>query len=339
MKKKPQKILWIALFKSLGDAVLFYPTLQRCQEIFPDAHFEILVRNRTTREMLLALGFEGPITILPGNLFSILILLLQRGPHHFDLVFDASSMQPLRLSRLLAFWFSGSRIGFDYGWLSRLYSIKLAPGPIGRLHQKNIFAQLLAGVGERFSPELCLPPPRPALLNDCNLPLSPKSLRIVMHPGGRDFLDKYENHWPLFNFILLARRLSAPPDVHVVMLGIKEEKEWIEHELQPELDGKIINAAGHTSVGEFIEVVRSAALFIGNNSGPVHIAAAAGVPLITFAGGVSQTRRGIAESPKAITLGLDKRCPEAITVDEAYAAACGLLDQRAGTVKSNNRKR
>ena len=47
---------------------------------------------------------------------------------------------------------------------------------------------------------------------------------------------------------------------------------------------QVVNLAGRTSLGELIGVFKRLALFVTNDSGPLHIAAALGVPTVSFFG-------------------------------------------------------
>lgn len=90
--------------------------------------------------------------------------------------------------------------------------------------------------------------------------------------------------WPSERFIELGRWLQETYQAHVLILAAKNEQD-LAHQIEQGLHGnKTINLAGKTSLREMASVLKRCTLFIGNDSGPLHIAAAAGIPVVGFYG-------------------------------------------------------
>jgi len=90
--------------------------------------------------------------------------------------------------------------------------------------------------------------------------------------------------WPSDRFIQLGQWLQKIYEANILILAGKNEQELalkIEKGLQPE---KTINLAGKTSLREMASILKHCNLFIGNDSGPLHIATAAGTPAVGFYG-------------------------------------------------------
>jgi lipopolysaccharide heptosyltransferase II len=85
--------------------------------------------------------------------------------------------------------------------------------------------------------------------------------------------------WPLTNFIQLGKWLQQQCGARMVIVGGPEEVS-MGRTLQQSLNGGVINAVGTTSLRELGVLLKACALFIGNDSGPMHVAAAAGVPVV-----------------------------------------------------------
>ena len=94
--------------------------------------------------------------------------------------------------------------------------------------------------------------------------------RILIHAGASDSVKC----WPVENFVELANRLSRHYEVCWTDLGEPEEKHL----------GPFVNRLPKSCLSEFVRVVAESRMFIGNNSGPMHLASAAGVPTVIFAG-------------------------------------------------------
>lgn len=91
---------------------------------------------------------------------------------------------------------------------------------------------------------------------------------IVIHAGAsRDY-----QRWPLRNFIELANRLAEAHAVH-----------WIVQGDDTGLSDKI-ERVKTKSLDDLVRVIAGAKLFVGNNSGPMHIAAACGTPGVIVVG-------------------------------------------------------
>ena len=96
---------------------------------------------------------------------------------------------------------------------------------------------------------------------------------LVMHVGASASSRRYEH------FGEVARRLGRDHDYTIVFTGTAGEGPLIEAVRQG-LDGPSVSVAGRLSLGEVAELIRRAPLLVSNNSGPVHIAAAVGTPVV-----------------------------------------------------------
>ena len=85
--------------------------------------------------------------------------------------------------------------------------------------------------------------------------------------------------WPLENFAELAAsickeypcRIMAAVDPSEVELGMK---------LQKRVGDSLIDVTGRATLRQFAALLRRCQLYVGNDSGPKHLAAAAGVPIV-----------------------------------------------------------
>ena len=111
---------------------------------------------------------------------------------------------------------------------------------------------------------------------------------IAIQPGAR-WLNK---HWPVEYFSDLVRRLARKfPEARFAILGNREDKPvgGIISRMEPE---RCLNLCGQTSLGEMVEWVRLCGLMITNDTGPMHVAAALGKPLVALFGPTEPRRTG-----------------------------------------------
>ena len=116
----------------------------------------------------------------------------------------------------------------------------------------------------------------------------PSSKLILLQPGAR-----WKNkRWPVQHFAELVQALAEKfPDARFAVLGGKDDAPLGEIILQAAPE-KVLNLCGKTSLPEMIEWVRRGDLLITNDTGPMHVAAALGKPLVAIFGPTEPRRTG-----------------------------------------------
>jgi heptosyltransferase I len=108
---------------------------------------------------------------------------------------------------------------------------------------------------------------------------APETRWVALLPGGR-----WDNkRWPVAHFVELVKLLQHTPDVKFVIMGSKDEQPLgqVIADAAPE---RCLNLAGLTSLTEMIEWIRLSRLIITNDTGPMHVAAAAGRSVVALFG-------------------------------------------------------
>ena len=91
--------------------------------------------------------------------------------------------------------------------------------------------------------------------------------------------------WPIRHFVDAAKRINDELGLQIVVAGSSDEAA-----LGAQIPG--VNLCGKTNLRELVALLDSAALVIANDSGPMHIAAALGKPLVTLFGPTNPARTG-----------------------------------------------
>jgi hypothetical protein len=102
--------------------------------------------------------------------------------------------------------------------------------------------------------------------------------RLVALSPGAKYAFKC---WPLDHYLALASLLVDDPGNLLVVVGGESERPLGEV-LADRFPGRVWNYAGKLSVLQTTELLRRCHLFIGNDSGPGHLAAAAGTPVVSL---------------------------------------------------------
>lgn len=290
-----QRILLIKP-SSLGDIVHALPAVSAIRGRFPRAHItwlvkrqwaEILDGNPDVNEVLAA-------DFLAGGWLSMIAAIRRV---RFDVAVD---LQGLFRSGLLAF-LSGApeRIGFSEGREGSAFfytqKVTLSAEAQGNwrllpLHavERNLMvaAHLGADVREvRFH--------LPALPDDektIDAWMREFSIRqheklIAIAPVDRLGVRS----WPLDRFVAAAAALSRDPDVRIVLIGTAEQR-WVTERFLQAVGGKLVDLIGKTRIRQLGVLFRKMHLVIANDSAPMHIAAAAGTPVLGIFGPSSHHR-------------------------------------------------
>ncbi len=171
---------------------------------------------------------------------------------------------------------------------------------------------------------------------------------VALFPGGgsNPGMELTAKRWPLAGYRTLACRLVDELDAQVLLIGGASD-EALNAQLLAGLDvreGRVINLAGKTSIGELAAWLERCDLFIGNDSSPMHLAAAVNTPVIAIFGPTSPQEYGPypLDDPQHIALWrhptgkpcffLGKMqtcahctCMQAVTVDDVWQAVQRLI--------------
>ena len=120
----------------------------------------------------------------------------------------------------------------------------------------------------------------------------------VVSPGGQAPrvalvpCSRWEaKNWPPERFAEVARRLSVEKGVSIYVLGGASDRDAC-GALADEVGGDVVNLCGKTSLVEMAGTLREMDLVITVDSGPMHVAAALGVPVLALFGATDPTRTG-----------------------------------------------
>lgn len=110
---------------------------------------------------------------------------------------------------------------------------------------------------------------------------------IAIHPGSPIELKR----WLPERYAELADWLVAQKGAQILFVGVKDEIQIIT-DIQARMQGASINIAGKTTLTQLASILHKCNVFIGNDSGPMHLAAAVGIHTIGLYGPGDPTRFG-----------------------------------------------
>ena len=327
---------------SLGDIVLALPALSALRRSFPDARISWLIRPEfapllknhphLTDTILFDRKFLGKAWFHPRAFASLLLLIRQLRRSKFDVVID---LQGLFRTASLA-WLSGckKRLGMTNAReLAHIFYTHKIPQDQHCIHLVDYYLKIIRAVGvSDVGVQFVLPADSAAADSISGLlaryGISPDSYAVFV-PGSAHT----SKCWPIENFAALADKISSRFGLSIIATGTKPEEGVIKR-LKELANAPITNFAGLTNLNELMALLRTARLVVSNDTGPGHIAAALGVPLVMMFSWSNPTRTApygrseciVAREPFNRGLKIKSTDPKhdikAITVDEVYQKVC-----------------
>jgi len=264
---------------SFGDIVHLFPALALMRQKFPDAVLDFVV-NPEFAPLLDFSPFPVERRIiferrkLASRRFLPELLKLRRElrREYYDAVIDFQGLfRSGFISRLCR---SKVRAGFANARersAAIFYNRRIKAGDAHAVERYGTLAKELFQIsGELFKPELPVCETAKA-----SLPELPEKY-IVLLPGTRWESKRF----PAEFFAGICREIRKRiPDMHFVAAGSAGERAHADT-----VGAGVINLAGMTTLPQLFELLRGAAAVAGNDSGPLHAAAALNVPVFGFYG-------------------------------------------------------
>jgi lipopolysaccharide heptosyltransferase I len=332
----------IVRLSALGDIVHALPVLNALRKAFPDAEIDWLVEETYAATLALATGLHRRIIVRAtanissgdvvsfastGGYFRAMSFLRSQ---HYDAALD---LQGLIKSATWARASGATRvIGFDRDALreplaASLYSETIKPDVSGHVIRKNL--SILPAVGiTPGPPELSLQPLASAEMIKAIQSAGGSKGYIVINPGAA-WPNK---RWPPERFGAIAKTLRDSTGLPSLVTWGPTERDLAESVSRA--SGGAASPAPPTSISDLAALMRSAALAISGDTGPLHIAAAVGTPIVGLFGPTRPERNGPWEPRDEVISRSDtcvchhKRqclrgapCINEITVEQVIAAA------------------
>jgi lipopolysaccharide heptosyltransferase II len=98
---------------------------------------------------------------------------------------------------------------------------------------------------------------------------------LLLHPG----VSEEKRRYPAGDFAEAARRLHQQRGLSIVLTGSASEEAYAE-DLRVQIGPGAVSLAGKLDLPVFAGLIAEAPLLIANNTGPVHLAAALGTPVV-----------------------------------------------------------
>ncbi len=336
METPARKIL-IIKFRYIGDVLLCTPTIEAIRKHYPHARIECLVNPGTDDVLRFNPNIDGVHVVPRSGLATQLRFLWWLRSSGFDCVFDLTDGD--RSAIMTAITGASRRVGFnnENRWRGRMYS-QCVSARYGSMHMIEYHGQVLASMGVSNglgNPQVFVSVEDEARAKDVlekNKLLN--SPWVMMHPGARYWFKA----WPTERFAALCDRLMEN-GFSVVFVGGPNDQTVVDT-IQAAAKFQPISLVGQTSLLDLATLMKHCLLFVGNDGGPMHMAAAMGCPVLGLFGPSDPAVWGPRGSnTKVIYKGGDCRecfhpdcfrgeesCMRQILVDEVFESVMAFLN-------------
>jgi lipopolysaccharide heptosyltransferase II len=283
----------------LGDIIFLTPSLRALRAAYPEARITLLI-SRWVQDLMPCIPFiddyilfDAPYAAtrrekVRGTLSMVRTLRRRR----FDIAFVAHRNRIFKV--LVKLGGAPVRAGFAGDGSSLLtHSVPFDE----RAHEVDRYLQVVASLSDTAQ-AAATPGARTELRpleEDCvrveNLlrenGVMPNEMLLGLFPGGGENpgTSMTIKRWDVSSYAALIEQLFSRRKCKIALLGSKSEIELNESiRARATRPQHVLNLAGATNLRQFVALAARCALFIGGDSGPTHMAAAAGTPTISIFG-------------------------------------------------------
>ncbi len=342
----PKRIL-ITRTDRLGDVVLSTPVIRAVRRAYPSAYIAFMVRPEN-KDVVIHNPDLDEVVIYDKNgsrrsFLQTLLFALSLRKKRFD---TALALHPENRTHIIMF-FAGvpRRIGYDRK-LPWLLTKKIPHRKqVGDKHEVdyNLDMARKAGfeIGEADRIPYIVTSDKDKKMIDATLKTCGISGDIIAFHVGASCPSK---RWPVERFAEVADELYTKYKCDIVLVG-GDDTEELSGRMTSLMRSKAVDLTGALLLGELAEFLSRCRLFISNDSGPVHVAAAVGTPVISLFGrkdpGLSPKRWGpVGGSGKVLhkDAGCDEcrahecekgfKCLQAVTARDVVDAAAEIFYSR-----------
>ena len=279
----PQRIV-IVKPCCIGDVVMATPLLSAVRAYYPHAHItfaigswsKAVIEQHPAIDAFLDLGASAHPERNPFRLARI----LRTGQFDLALVLDRSPYMSVALMLSGIRW----RAGLDSDGRGFGYHIRTPVNPVERRHEAQIYLDVADSLGIPTAGFYANVPVNPADLAAIQ-PLIPAKPYAVIAPIGGDnpgmiFSAK---RWPAPHFARLADTLADQLGLEIILLGSAQDTPILDavaqqmHTIPTRFDGQL-------TFGQIGALAHLARVYIGNDTGLTHLAAASGARTVMILG-------------------------------------------------------
>ena len=268
----------------LGDAVMIFPAFSALRSAFPGCRTSVLTVPRLTALYEMAPAVDEVIAFdergQEQSLAAKVGFIRRLKAKQFDRVFFIHRS----FTRMLVCTLSGIPVRCGYArWKTSFLLTKKIKPAAGVIHRQDHYLRLFEACGIKMTgcaPKIVVPDEQSRWAQDLSSNLRRDADFLVgMNPSANWGLKR----WPLENYSRLADRLSREARCRIVLVGASPDKPLVDA-CQAKMQEPCQNLCATTTIKQLAAILGKLDLFISNDSGPAHLAAALSVKTVVLFG-------------------------------------------------------
>ena len=289
-----QKILIINL-GGMGDFLLSTPALRALKSAFPENRLYLLTFPHVAEladklpYMDRVFRFYKGVKNIPKNLNTLLKLRMEKFDRAVNMRTLVSEKGAKKIKLLLDFIKPASKAGRDTEGRGYFFDIKSFETDIAEKPELEYDIDTVRALGAEVfdkSVNFTITEESRRKIDSILLgsEIAEEDILIGIHPGG-----KPAHRWPLDNFSRVIEHVHRTIPAKFVITGERDEIN-VAKRLARSTAADTLNLAGRLQIQELGALIKRCSLFITNDTGPMHIAAAIKTPLVAIFGPGDITR-------------------------------------------------
>lgn len=288
-----RKILCIRL-DTIGDVIMTTPAIRALKTSAPDRQIDLMTSTAGAvvapliSELDHVIIYDAPwlkATPLRANSAPDLAMIeqLQQAQYDAAVIFTVYSQNPLPAALLCYLAEIPLRLAHCHENPYQLLTDWIKdPEPQLLRHEVERQLDLVSQVGSQVTDSRLKLTVEPDATQQVKVKLEQAGIRldqpwVIIHPGATAASRRY----PPEQFASVGRRLVQEFDMQVVFTGVADEQPLIES-IRSQMQTSAVSLAGQLDINELAALIALAPLLIANNTGPGHIAAAVGTPVVSL---------------------------------------------------------
>lgn len=341
----------VLVLSPIGDTLFATPALRALRQTFRRATIVAVVW--TSNRAILSGNPNVDVVLACESTVDLMRLLRSPQWDDFDLAVALSNVG----SWFSLLWPRVPKVGFNGRWLHRFYAYSVAD--YRDIHAVDYCLNVVRAVGADTQDHRLEFPLGAGDRRFAREFLAGMGVRrgeggpplVALHPGGRFYPAK---RWPVERFASLATRLQEQWGARVLVIGGKDDAP-LAQAIAEQARGQVLVTAGRLGLRQSAALLEQADVFIGNDSGPLHLANAVGTPVVGLFGPTDPANFGPRTGPHQLVRhalpcspcfrwmggllqyvpgwrnpGCGFACMRSITVEEVMQAAGRLLQENSG---------
>ena len=295
-----KKILIVNL-GGLGDLLLSTPALRGLKDLYPEAEVTMLTSCKgeefvkrlpyLNKVICFDIRFGGIISF--KCLIRYLILIFKLKKEQFDLAINMRTLMSVKsakkINKLFRIINPKMKAGRDTDNRGHFFDIKMPETTQGEKYEMEYDIDMIRTLGgevEDKKIDFLIEEEDTSKINsilDKNK-VKDSDVLIGIHPGGIP-----SRRWPVDNFIKMLEEIKTNINFKIVVTGDIREK-ILAIKISKHFPDQVMDLTGNISIYQLGALIKRCRLYISNDTGPMHIAAALQVPLVAIFGPGDITR-------------------------------------------------